>query len=112
MEKRKNTINSFSCGDAMIKGTNNLIKHATDFYKELFGPAPGNTFHLDPDTWGQDEKLTAEENEFLTRPFSEEEVKTALFSIKSNRAPGHDNIPAEFYRYCQTGYYESVCCIS
>ena len=36
----------------------------------------------------------------LTRPFSEEEVKIALFSMNSNRAPGPDNIPAEFYQHC------------
>ncbi|XP_073360628.1 uncharacterized protein [Aegilops tauschii subsp. strangulata] len=99
-KKRKNTIHSFSCGDTVIEGTNDLLRHATDFYKELFGPAPGNIFHLDPDTWGQDEKLTDEENEFLTRPFSEEEVKKALFSMKNNRALGPDNIPAKFCRFC------------
>ena len=35
-----------------------------------------------------------------TRPFSEEEVKTALFSMNSNRALGPYNIPAEFYQQC------------
>lgn len=99
-KKRKNNVHSFSCGDTTIEGTNNLLKHATGFYKDLFGPAAGNIFHLDPDTWGDDEKLTAEENDFLTRPFSEEEVKKALFSMDSNRAPAPDNIRAKFYRFC------------
>ena len=57
-------------------------------------------FFIFPETWGDHEKLTDEDNEFLTRPFSEEEVKTALFGIESNRAPGPDNIPAEFYKAC------------
>jgi hypothetical protein len=36
----------------------------------------------------------------LTRPFSVEEVKTALFSMAPNKAPGPDNIPIEFYQHC------------
>ena len=98
--KRKNTFHSFSNGDETIEGTENLLKHATDYYRELFGTAPGNLFHMDPGSWGEDEKLTDTDNDFLTRPFSEEEVKAALFSMDSNRAPGPDNIPAEFYRFC------------
>ena len=62
-KKHKNTIHSFSCGDTTIEGTDNLLNHATHYYKELFGLAPGNLFHLDPDTWGDDEKLTDEDNE-------------------------------------------------
>ena len=46
--KRKNTIHSLKVGDQVIEGTENLLKHATDFYKELFGPAPGNLFQMDP----------------------------------------------------------------
>lgn len=82
-KKRKNTIHSFSCGDSTIEGTGNLLKHAIGFYKDLFGPTSGNLFHLDPDSWGDNEKLTAEDTDFLTRPFSEEEEKKALFSMDS-----------------------------
>ena len=40
--KRKNTIHSLKAGEVEIIGTDNLIAHATDYYKNLFGPAPGN----------------------------------------------------------------------
>lgn len=93
-------IHSISDGETSIEGTENLLNHATAYYKELFGPAPGNLFHLSPDTWGSHEKLNDEDNEFLTRPFSEEEVRKALFEMESNRAPGPDNILAEFYKCC------------
>ena len=76
------------------------MKHATDFYKDLFGPAPGNLLQVDPNIWGVEEKLKAEDNENLCRPFSEEEVKNALFGMNSNRAPGPYIIPAEFYQHC------------
>ena len=98
--KRKNTIHSLKSGVVEIEGTDDLISHATEFYKNLFGPAPGNLFHMDPESWGEAEKLTKEDNDDLTRVFSEEEVKDALFAMDANRAPGPDNIPAEFYQHC------------
>lgn len=98
--KRKNTIHSLKAGDVKIEGTNNLIAHATEFYKNLFGPAPGNEFHMDPDTWTTNEKLDEEDNADLCRAFTETEVKEALFAMAHNRAPGPDNIPVEFYHVC------------
>lgn len=98
--KRKNTIHSFTDGEVIIEGTQNLLDHATAYYKNLFGPASGNLFHLAPDTWMDEEKLTEEDNLILTSEFTEEEVKKALFSMESNRAPGPDNIPVEFYKHC------------
>ena len=49
--KRKNTIHSMNVGDVTIEGTDNILRHATDFYKSLFGPSPGNLFLLDPEIW-------------------------------------------------------------
>ena len=42
--------------------------------------------------------MSAEENEVLTAPFSEEEVKKALFQMEHNKAPGPDGFLAEFYQ--------------
>lgn len=44
--KRKNTIIYLSDGINKIEGDDNLITHATNFYKDLFGPAPGDSFPL------------------------------------------------------------------
>ena len=99
-KKRKNTIQSLTDGEVVIEGTTNLLAHATAYYKELFGPARGNLFHLSPDMWADNEKLTEDDNILLTSKFMEEEVKKALFNMKSNRAPGPDSIPAEFYKHC------------
>jgi len=51
----------------------------------LFGPAPGNAFPLDPNLWENDEKVTEEENEELIKPFSEAEVKEALFQMEKKQ---------------------------
>jgi hypothetical protein len=39
-----------------------------------------------------------EENTFLTKEFTEEEVKHAVFQMEHNKAPGPDGFPAEFYQ--------------
>jgi hypothetical protein len=43
-------------------------------------------------------KLSKEENQVLTTPFSEEEVKMAIFDMEHNKAPGPDGFPTEFYQ--------------
>jgi hypothetical protein len=42
--------------------------------------------------------VSAEENEVLVAPFSEE-VKSAIFDMEHNKAPGLDGFPAEFYQF-------------
>ena len=66
-QEKKNTIHSLDDGEKVIEGTKNLLGHATTFYKDLFGPARGNLFHMSPDTWASSEKLTTDDNEMLTK---------------------------------------------
>ncbi|CAN6179481.1 unnamed protein product [Urochloa humidicola] len=98
--RRKGIIVSLKKGDELIEGDEEILKHATDYYKDLFGPAPGNVFPLDPGMWGAHEKVNSEDNEWLTRPFSEEEIKGALFQMERNKAAGPDSIPIEFFQSC------------
>lgn len=42
--KRKNTIFSLEHEDKIIEGDENLLKHASEYYSELFGPAPACNF--------------------------------------------------------------------
>jgi hypothetical protein len=93
--KRKNTILSFSSDNGVIAGDDNLLRHATEYYKNLFGPGEGNALPIDPDLWGATEKVTTEDNHVLTKPFSEEEIKEALFQMEKNTS-----IPVEFYQSC------------
>ena len=98
--KRKNMLHSLEDNGTLVEGTDNRLQIATDYYKNLFGPAPGNVFSISHELWSQDEVLCEDDNIDLTRPFSVDEVKNALFSMDTNRAPGPDNIPTEFYQHC------------
>jgi len=97
--KRRNTIISLKEGDSTIEGASNLVNHATEFYKKLFGPAQGNAFPLSEDLWDANERVTEEDNIMLTKPFSETEIKAALFQMERNKAAGPNKIPIEFYQH-------------
>lgn len=98
--RRKNTILSFKNGDETVEGDNNLLAHATEFYKNLFGFEQGHELQLDPDLWDSGELLDDSDNDFLTRPFSEEEIKEALFQMEKNKAAGPDVMPVQFFQSC------------
>jgi hypothetical protein len=78
-----------------VEGTSNLLSHATAYYKGLFGLALGNMFK-----WNEKKIFLDDDNINFTRPFTIEEVKNALFSVETNRAPGPDNITTIFYQHC------------
>ena len=90
-------MHSLECNDVLTEGTKYLLKHATNYYKDLFGSAPRNLFHGSTDFCNQDEKISLSDNEEIAREFTMEEVKTDLFSMKANKVPGPDNIAVEFY---------------
>jgi hypothetical protein len=45
-----------------ITGNKNLVKHATAFYKQLFGPGKRNPFDLDNNLWPMEDSVTNLEN--------------------------------------------------
>ena len=47
----------------------------------------------------------------LTKPFTVQEVKSALFAMKANKAPGPDNIPIEFFQHCWDIVMPDVMCL-
>lgn len=95
--KRKNTIFSLQDGDKTIEGDSHLLEHATKYYKGLFGPADGTRISLSSGIFDNAISLTEEDNRDLCRPFSEKEIKEALFQMEHNKA-GSDSIPIEFYQ--------------
>lgn len=55
---------------------------------------------MNPTLWKPHEKATSMDNESLCRPFSESEIKKALFMMETNKAADPDNIPIEFFQSC------------
>ena len=43
-------------------------------------------------------QVSQSENDFLTAPFTEKEIRDAIFDMEHNKAPGPDGFPAEFYQ--------------
>ena len=42
--------------------------------------------------------MTQEDSAYLDRPITVQEIRMALASIASNKSPGVDGVPEEFYR--------------
>ena len=81
-KKRKNQIFSLEGENGIIKEQDQLLEHATQFYKSLFGPACDSGVELDPDCWGAHEKISDADNNKLNAPFTENEVKRAIFDME------------------------------
>ena len=81
-------------------GEENIIAHATEYYKNLFGPAPGNIFSTKQSLWETNEVVNSQDNEDLCKPFTEVEINDALLEMETNKAAGPDAIPIEFYQSC------------
>lgn len=84
----------------MIEGDENLLKHASEYYSDLFGPPIEYKVQIDPTLWDGLPKVLDEENSLLCRPFIETEIKEALDQMEKNKAAGPDKISIEFYQSC------------
>ena len=94
---RKKRIFSLEHEGGKIEGQKNLKDYITQFYKELFGPPEENHFTLLERT-DDIPQVSSSENEFLTAPFTEKEIRDAVFDMEHNKAPGPDGFLAEFYQ--------------
>jgi hypothetical protein len=65
--KRKQTIYSLNDGERVISGDEELLNHATAYYKTLFDASNGNAFELDHELWPDEEKVSIQENLDLVR---------------------------------------------
>jgi hypothetical protein len=95
---KKKRIFSLDHENGKIKGQANLKHYITGFYKGLFGDPEQSTFSLDPDRTEDITQVTPVENNFLMAPFTEEEIKKAVFEMEHNKAPGPDGFSVEFYQ--------------
>jgi hypothetical protein len=95
--KKKNRVSELLMADGTtITDESDMGRAAHEFYHQLYSAE---------DISGLDEvldhvprKVLPEMNEQLDRPFSNEEVKAALFEMYPTKAPGPDGFPAHFFQ--------------
>jgi hypothetical protein len=95
---RKKMDISLEQKNVLIEGQANLKAYITKFYKDLFNEPEVNSFTLDESRIEAISQVTSIENNFLTTPFTEKEVRDAIFDMEHNKAPGLDGFPAKFYQ--------------
>lgn len=71
---------------------------AVDFYKNLFAKEPEANVKLGPSFWDDQDKVSAEDNNALVAPLTEDEIKNVVFSCYPEGAPGPDGLPFLFYQ--------------
>jgi hypothetical protein len=65
--------------NGIIEGQTNLKSYIIQFYKGLFGEPEQSSFSLELDRADDIKQVSKTENNILTTPFSEEEVKATIF---------------------------------
>jgi hypothetical protein len=95
--KKKNRINTLVREDGSKCEDQNEIKGMVHhFYEELFTSETLLSMDtvIDAIPW----KVECHMNEELGKPYSNEEIKAALFQMGLTKAPGPDEFPAMFYQ--------------
>lgn len=83
--KRKNNILSLEKDGQIIEGDDNILDHASDYYSDLFGPSAEYEIQIDPNLWDDAPKVNEADNRLLCRPFSEQEIKDALWLMEKKQ---------------------------
>jgi hypothetical protein len=96
--RRKCKIEFLDTEQGMITEQEDLVQHIYDFYKKLFGGEGRDRARLVADIWEEKGKLTQEKREWLVRPFTIQEVEYALREMKTETAPGPDELCVIFYK--------------
>jgi hypothetical protein len=78
--KKKNDILFFEDNGTRIEGEDHMLEHATSYYADLFGPAPGNLFQVDDSIWNNAEHISDSENRTLCEFFYNERDYSSLIS--------------------------------
>jgi len=76
---RKKRISMLESEEGVLEDTKDMLEHAVLFYKNLFGFEESLGVKLGEKFSDEGDKVTSQENELLEAPFSEEEIRLAVF---------------------------------
>lgn len=96
--ENKLMIISLATEDGTLEDDEAIGKHATAYYKDLFRHEERCSMRLQSNFWDDDHKLNEQDNFYLDKPFTIEEIKEAVCDVEADIAPGPDGIPVTFYR--------------
>ncbi|XP_058784295.1 uncharacterized protein LOC131659071 [Vicia villosa] len=95
--QRKGAISVLEGAEGRVEGFEEVKKEVRDHFEGFFKEE--NHDRAVPK--GLDfRSLTKEDREWLERPFSEEEIKTAVWDCDGNKSPGPDGFTLEFFQQC------------
>ena len=95
---RKKKVDCLEGPSGLVYDQKGMMKIAVDFYKNLCAKESEPNVKLGPSFWDDHDKVVEEENRILVAPFSESEIKNAIFSCYPEGAPGPDGLPFLFYQ--------------
>ena len=96
---RKQHIYKLENDQGVVIGDDQLKKHITQFYKNLFGSPEVSENNILMENQILDiPHVSQEENDALISEFTETEVRDAVFQMEHNKAPGPDGFLVEFYQ--------------
>jgi exonuclease III len=75
-----------------------IQEHIYDFYRQLLGSTEARVCSLDPNAWGEETRVSLDENAEVMRTYSEAELDCLLQDMKTDTAPGPDGFPVSFFK--------------
>ncbi|KAL2921921.1 hypothetical protein RDABS01_013412 [Bienertia sinuspersici] len=94
----RNTINRIMDNKGKwLEDMNNITEAFTEFYKTLLSGGESRT-QVNPEVVQLGARLTDQHKELLSCKFTDKEIKQAMFSIPSNKAPGLDGYNSQFFK--------------
>lgn len=101
LEKLSGVSNEIYClkneNGVLEEGTDNVMKIAFDFYKDLYNNEPEDYAKQNIILDKLDKSLPEEDNVNLEALLSEKELHKALLDLRNNKSPGPDGLTKEFY---------------
>jgi Reverse transcriptase (RNA-dependent DNA polymerase) len=97
--KKRNLILSMEIEGQVTTSLSDIQKHIFHFYKSLFGSKGNKVAKLDNQFWKDKYLLSDLDRQILSKPFTEEELKIAVFGSEAFGAPGQDGFSFLFYQH-------------